>query len=218
MALDKCWFQRMNRAVFLDRDGILNVDRGYTFQLTDLVVPEGVAQALARLKSKGLKLVVITNQSGVARGKFTTADVDAFHSALQSEIQRLGGPALDLFKSCPHHPDGHVAPYNVACACRKPAIGLITDACVALDIDPKKSFMIGDKWSDILCAHRAGAKPILVQSAQSLSYDLPDDVRLTKAKDRRGKDITIATSFETGGVEVYSSLSDAVSLVLESLD
>ena len=78
--------------------------------------------------------------------------------------------------------------------------------------------MIGDKWSDILCGHRAGAKPILVQSVQSLSYALPDDVCLSKAKDQRGRDNTIATSLETGDVEVYSSLSDAVSLVLESSD
>lgn len=208
----------MNRAVFLDRDGILNVDRGYTFQRADLVVPEGVPQALGRLKSKGFKLVVVTNQSGIARGKFSMADVEAFHGALQAEIQRLGGPVLDLFKTCPHHPEGHVAPYNVACACRKPSIGLIADACSVLDIDSKRSFMIGDKWSDILCGHRAGAKPVLVRSAQSLSYDLPDDVRLGKGKDQRGRDIAIATSLETGDVAVYSSLSDAVSLVLESSD
>ncbi len=218
MALDKCWFQRMNRAVFLDRDGILNVDRGYTFQIADLVVPEGVPQALGRLKSKGFKLVVITNQSGIARGKFSMAEVEAFHSALQKEIQRLGGPVLDLFKTCPHHPEGHVAPYNVDCACRKPAIGLISDACSALDIDSKRSFMIGDKWTDILCGHRAGARPMLVQNVQSLSYDLPDDVRLSKAKSQRGRDITVATSLETGDIAVYSSLSDAVSVVLESSD
>ncbi len=208
----------MNRAVFLDRDGILNVDRGYTYLRTDLVVPDGVPQALGRLKSKGFKLVVVTNQSGVARGKFSMADVEAFHSALQVEIKRLGGPEIDLFKTCPHHPEGHCVPYNVACSCRKPAIGLISDACVALDIDPKRSFMIGDKWSDILCGHRAGVKPVLVQSVQSLSYDLPDDVRKIKAKDRSGRGITFATSLETGDIEVYSSLSDAVSLVLETSD
>lgn len=202
----------MNRAVFLDRDGILNVDRGYTFRVADLEVPAGVPESLSRLKSHGFKLVVITNQSGVARGKFTMGDVDAFHAALESEIIRRGGPRFDLVMTCPHHPDGSVAPFNVACECRKPGQKLIKDASEVLGIDCSRSFMIGDKWSDVLCGFRAGARPLLVQEAASLSYGLPQGVRVIKPV--TASENGLVTSTETGDVEIYSSLSDAVSRVI----
>ncbi len=214
MALREFGICGMNRAVFLDRDGILNVDRGYTFRKADLLVPEGVPEALQRLKVNGFHLVVITNQSGIARGKFGLADVDTFHEALQAEIQRRGGPRLDLFRICPHHPDGTVVPFNIECECRKPGTLLISTACDALNIDPSKSFLIGDKWSDVLCGLRVGARPFLVQNPQGLAYDLPDDVSLLRADDPAGRTIRIATSVITGDVEVYSSLSDVVSRIL----
>lgn len=205
----------MNRAVFLDRDGILNVDRGYTWRLADLVVPGGVPESLSLLKKLGLKLVVVTNQSGVARGKFAMSDVAAFNAALESEVVRRGGPRFDMIMTCPHHPDGSVAPYNVSCECRKPGVKLLRDAAATLDIDCSRSFMIGDKWSDVLCGFRAHARPILVQEAASLSYDLPEGVRITRpvAGGEGSRSGGIATSVETGDVEIYSSLSDAVSRV-----
>lgn len=221
----------MNRAVFLDRDGILNVDRGYTFRISDLLVPDGVPESLARLKSNGFKLVVVTNQSGVARGKFSMPDVSDFHDALQAEIVRRGGPVFDLIKICPHHPDGQVIPFNVACQCRKPGLQLIEEACSALAIDPGISFMVGDKWSDILCGVRAGTTSILVQEPQGpshgsdrglqqrlqqgLRYELPDDARFETVVDSSGRKITVASSTGTGAVEVYSSLSSVVSRILE---
>ena len=213
----------MNRAVFLDRDGILNVDRGYTFRISDLLVPDGVPESLARLKSNGFKLVVITNQSGVARGKFSMADVSDFHDALQAEIVRRGGPVFDLIKICPHPPDGQVIPFNVACQCRKPGMQLIEEACSSLAINPGISFMVGDKWSDVLCGVRAGTTPILVlepqgpshKSSRGLRYELPDDARFETAVDSSGRKIRVASSTGTGAVEVYSSLSSVVSRILE---
>mgnify|MGYP006275055503 CR=1 FL=1 len=205
----------MNRAVFLDRDGILNVDRGYTWRLSDLVVPDGVPESLSILKKLGFKLVVVTNQSGVARGKFPLSAVEAFNAALESEIVRRGGPGFDIIMTCPHHPDGSVVPYNIRCECRKPGVKLLKDASVALGIDCSGSFMIGDKWSDVLCGFRAGARPILVREAASLSYDLPEGVRVTRPVPggEASRSGGIATSSETGDVEIYSSLSDAVSRV-----
>lgn len=205
----------MSRAVFLDRDGILNVDRGYTFRVPDLVVPAGVPEALSRLRDAGFKLVVITNQSGVARGKFTMRDVEIFHAALESEVVRRGGPGFDLVMTCPHHPDGSVAPFNVTCDCRKPGQKLIQDASQALGIDCARSFMVGDKWSDVLCGFRAGSRPLLVQDPASLSYDLPEGVRVTRQVSPR--QCGLVTSPETGDVEVYSSLSDAVSGIVGPL-
>ncbi|MEY4630414.1 MAG: hypothetical protein RIQ81_534 [Pseudomonadota bacterium] len=204
----------MNRAVFLDRDGVLNVDVGYTWRLHDLSVPEDVPGALSRLSSAGFKLVVITNQSGVARGKFGLKDVEAFHQALQAHISRLNGPKIDAWMTCPHHPEGSVAPFNVACECRKPGIRLITDASAQLQIDVTKSFLIGDKWSDILCGRRAGAQTLLVQDPKSLSYALPENVRISSQADAGGRKVRIASATETGPVEIHSSLSSAVERVV----
>jgi D-glycero-D-manno-heptose 1,7-bisphosphate phosphatase len=204
-----------DRAVFLDRDGILNVDRGYTFRISDLSVPAGVPEALARLHAGGFRLVVVTNQSGVARGKFTMEDVSAFHAALQAEISRQGGPVLDSWMVCPHHPEGTVAPFNVACDCRKPETRLVKDACHSFQLDPQKCFFIGDKWSDVLCGIRAGTQVMLVQEAGSLTYSLPANVAISYSR-AEGSDEIVgeAQSRETGRVMIYSSLSSAVSSLL----
>ena len=206
-----------DRAVFLDRDGVLNVDRGYTFRISDLIVPQGVPESLARLHAAGFKLVVVTNQSGVARGKFTMADVNAFHAALQGEVTRRGGPVLDAWMTCPHHPEGSVPPFNVACDCRKPGTRLIEDACRSLKLDPTRCFMIGDKWSDVLSGKRAGLQAMLVQEPDSLSYDFPADVKITSRAPAGGLVIGEAWSDETGAVEIHSSLSSAVDRLLSRL-
>lgn len=203
----------MNRAVFLDRDGVLNLDVGYTFRVTDLRIPEDVPAALGELKALGFKLIVITNQSGVARGRFTLADVAEFNSALQAELIRAGGPQLDLIKVCPHHPAGKVALYTHHCECRKPGTKLVDEACIELDIDRQASFFIGDKWSDVMCAVGAGVRPFLVQSQEGLSYDLPAHVSSVSESDS-DDGVKVVSADESGPVEVHSSLSSAVSSLL----
>lgn len=204
----------MSRAVFLDRDGVLNVDVGYTYRLQDLSVPDDVPRSLYRLKTAGFKLVVITNQSGVARGKFTMRDVESFHVAMQDQITAAGGPFIDAWMICPHHPDGSVAPFNVACDCRKPGTRLISDASARLQLDVQRSFLIGDKWSDVLCGRRAGARVLLVQEPKSLSYALPEGVEMSIRQEGDGREVRIASSPDTGPVEIHSSLSSAVGRIL----
>lgn len=153
----------MRRAVFLDRDGVLNVDLGYTYKAGDLKLVSGVIPGLKKLHDAGFAFVVITNQSGVARGLFTLRDVDAFHVELTRQIQLLAPEIQFLdFMICPHHPKGVVAEFAIECGCRKPGIKLITDAATRHGLDVKQSWLVGDKDSDVDCAHNAGMRGIQV--------------------------------------------------------
>jgi len=157
-------------AVFLDRDGVLNADGGYLHRREDLHLLPRVPEALAELKKRGFLLVVASNQSGVARGYFTTADVDAFHQELARAIVAAGGPALDALYYCPHLPGGSVAAYSRACDCRKPAPGLLLTAAAQLPIDLTRSYMVGDKPSDVACALAAGVQAIQIVQANTSTH------------------------------------------------
>lgn len=152
-------------AVFLDRDGVINADTGYVYKPEDLKLLPGVAQGMRRLKELGYQLYIITNQSGVARGMFTIEQVYAFHQRLKEELAKDGATFDDLFM-CPHHPDGKIAAYAIACDCRKPATGLIEQAFKKHAIDRAKSFLVGDKDSDITCAENAHIRGIQMADTQ----------------------------------------------------
>jgi len=159
----------MNRAVFLDRDGTINEEVGYLRNLDMLKVIPGVGAAIRRLNAAGFKVVIITNQSGVARGYFPESLVHEAHDLLTRSL-RSEGALIDGIYYCPHHPTAGDSKYTFVCDCRKPATGLLDRAARDLDIDLKRSFMVGDKWSDVELGHRAGARSILVRSGFA-----PDD-------------------------------------------
>jgi heptosyltransferase-2 len=140
--------------VFLDRDGTLNYDPGYLKVAADLKLLAGVGSALARLKGAGAKLVVVTNQSGVGRGILTLKDLEAIHARLQGLLEQEDA-ALDAIYFCPHHPDD-------GCRCRKPNVGMVERAVSELQLDLRRSYLIGDHARDIQLAHRVGAKAILL--------------------------------------------------------
>jgi len=140
--------------VFLDRDGTLNHDPGYLKVAADLKLLSGVGPALARLKEAGAKLVVVTNQSGVARGMLTLKDLEAIHARLEGLLEREDA-ALDAIYFCPHHPDD-------GCRCRKPETGMVERAVSELHLDLRRSYLIGDHARDIQLAHRVGAKAVLI--------------------------------------------------------
>ena len=142
--------------VFLDRDGTLNYDPGYLKIAADLKLLPGVASALARLKQAGARLVVVTNQSGVGRGMITLKDLEAIHARLQGLLEQEQA-ALDAIYFCPHHP-------NDGCHCRKPNAGMVERAVSELQLDLRRSYMIGDHARDIQLAQRVGAKAILITS------------------------------------------------------
>lgn len=131
----------------------------------DLCFLPQVAAALQQLKNLGYLLICVTNQSGVARGMFTRAAVDRFHETMSQQLANLG-VALDGIYVCPHHPDGKVTEFAKKCDCRKPAPGLIHQATQDFAIDLQKSYLIGDKDSDIACARQAGMKAIRIDSGQ----------------------------------------------------
>jgi D-glycero-D-manno-heptose 1,7-bisphosphate phosphatase len=153
----------LDRAVFFDRDGTLLVEIGYLAH-PSLVVPYSrTLEALRLAREADFRLVAVTNQSGVARGYLTEGDLEGIHDRMQ-EVFRAGGAQLDAVYYCPHHPEGTVAGYARTCDCRKPSPGMGTMAARSLGIDLKKSFMIGDKETDLLFGRAIGAISCLVRT------------------------------------------------------
>jgi D-glycero-D-manno-heptose 1,7-bisphosphate phosphatase len=150
-------------AVFLDRDGTIIEDIGYLDRIDRLSLYPWSIDAIRALNRSGFRVVLITNQSGIARGIFTEAFVDEVHRHLASLLAK-GHAHIDAYYYCPHHPDGHVEPYARRCACRKPGRALVDRAVEAFGIDPTKSFVIGDKWLDVEMARAIGGRGILVRT------------------------------------------------------
>lgn len=156
----------MHGAVFLDKDGTLVEDLPYNVDPTRLRLTAGAAGALARLRASGYALIVITNQPGVARGRVQEDEVRRLRAHL------LGDPGLGLadLYYCPHDPAGSVAAYAVRCGCRKPAPGLILQACAEHGLDPRCSWFIGDILDDMEAGRRAGCRTILLDNGHETEW------------------------------------------------
>jgi D-glycero-D-manno-heptose 1,7-bisphosphate phosphatase len=150
-------------AVFVDRDGTLIEEVGFLDRVERLAFYPWTTDAIRALNHAGLRVVVVSNQSGVARGLFTEAVVDRVHSHMESLLQ-AGGAHIDAYYYCPHHPDGKVPRYTQPCECRKPKRGLVDRAARELGIDPARSFIVGDRWVDIGLASAVGARGVLVRT------------------------------------------------------
>ena len=151
----------MNRAVFLDRDGTLIEERGYLDRMELLEVFPWTTDALRLLKRAGYKLVVITNQSAIARGIIDEAFLHDVHHELNARLAR-GGVQIDRFYFCPHLADARIERYRQACRCRKPGPGMIEQACRDMHLDPASSIMVGDRWLDVACGVAAGTRALRV--------------------------------------------------------
>jgi histidinol-phosphate phosphatase family protein len=161
-------------SVFLDRDGTLIEEVPYLADPERVALLPGAA-ALARLAAAGYALVVATNQSGVARGLYGEAAVDAVHGRLRA-LLAAGGVRLDAVLYCPHHPEGTVAAYARACRCRKPGPGMLEAAAGRLDLDLAASFFIGNHPSDVGAAVAAGAAPLYVTTGRAAGRPPPPGV------------------------------------------
>ncbi len=151
-----------NRAVFVDRDGVLNEEVDYLSKVEDLKLISGSGEAVARLRAKGFKVIVISNQSAVARGRLSLSGLEIITRALRRELKRENPKSrLDAVYYCPHHPD-----FGKPCSCRKPEIGLIKKAQKKFNLDLRSSYFVGDSSADILAAHRAGCAPLLVKTGK----------------------------------------------------
>ncbi|MFH2074869.1 MAG: HAD family hydrolase [Pseudomonadota bacterium] len=150
-------------AVFLDRDGTINEEIGYMDRLEKLRLIPGAAEAIRLINESGMKTIVVTNQSGVARNVFDEASVDEVHARLR-DMLRAEGAFLDGVYYCPHHPTEGRGDYLRTCDCRKPAPGLLLRAAEELRLDLARSYMVGDTLKDIEAGTRAGVKGILVRT------------------------------------------------------
>lgn len=160
----------MRPAVFLDRDGTVIQEQGYLGRL-DLVQPfPYAAGAIRLLRDAGFAVVIVTNQAGVARGFFDEVFVRAAHDHL-SALLAAGGAVVDGYYYCPHHPEGTVERYRMACRCRKPGPGMIEMAARELDLDVQGSFVVGDKWLDVGLAENAGAAGVLVRTGYGVESE-----------------------------------------------
>lgn len=150
-------------AVFLDRDGTLIEDIGYLTRPSQMILFPWTVDAVRALNHAGFPVVVITNQSGIARGLLTEAVVHETHQHLSSMLE-AGGAHIDAYYYCPHHPDGPLPAYAERCQCRKPGRALVDRAAADLNLDPARSFVVGDKWLDVGLARTIGARGILVRT------------------------------------------------------
>ena len=189
----------MTPAVFLDRDGTLIEEVGHLSAIEQIAVFPWTADALRRLHDAGFKLVIVSNQAGVARGFFDEAFVELANATLVGHLTAKG-VTIDGVYYCPHHPEGTVERYRVVCECRKPRPGMIRRAVEELGLDPSRSFVIGDRWLDVELAEQAGAQGILVRTGHgAVEAALP-------APDRLASPVIVST------------LAEAVDWILGSRD
>jgi D-glycero-D-manno-heptose 1,7-bisphosphate phosphatase len=152
---------KSRRAVFFDRDGTLNVEVGHLRRLDHFEVYPFAAAAVKKVNDAGLLAIVITNQSGVARGYFPEEHVHSANAKLLTQLESAGA-RMDGIYFCPHHPKGPIEKFMQECSCRKPSPGMLEQAAKEFGIQLDQSFVIGDRFVDIEVAHRVGAVPILV--------------------------------------------------------
>jgi D-glycero-D-manno-heptose 1,7-bisphosphate phosphatase len=153
------------RAVFLDRDGVLVQERGYLTRPSEMEVVAGAYEAVRALRRLGFEVIVVTNQSAVARGLLSVGELDVLHEELLERFAAADAP-LDGVYACPHHPEGTVTALRRVCDCRKPAPGLVLRAARERRIALEGSWLVGDQWSDLECARAAGVAAVLVRTGK----------------------------------------------------
>ena len=157
-------------AVFVDRDGTLIREVGYLSRLEQIEVLPRVPESIQLLRQRGLKVVIITNQSAVARGFITEDELQQIHRELEKQLAKRGA-FLDGIYYCPHHPSEGRDPYRIPCVCRKPNVGLAARAATELHLDLSRSYMVGDQPSDMELASRIGARGILINGEERVQRE-----------------------------------------------
>ena len=157
-------------AVFLDRDGTLIEEVGYLDRPERVELYPWSVDAIRALNRAGLRIVLVSNQSGVARGFFSEEVVQRVHDRI-ADLLAHGGATIDAYYYCPHHPDGKVPAYARQCECRKPGRALVDRAVRELGVNPGRSFTVGDRWLDIALARHIGARGLLVRTGYGSSEE-----------------------------------------------
>lgn len=194
----------MNKAVFLDRDGVITKEPPhYAHRIDQLKLVPKSAETIKGLNEGGFKVIVISNQSGVARGYYQEKDIKIYNNEMKRQLEEKGAH-IDAIYYCPHHPEATIKEYRIDCNCRKPKPGMLKRAEKDLNLDLKRSFLIGDKISDIEAGYRAGCKTILVLTGQGngelkkisemdikpnyISKDLHTAIQIIKRNNKNDKD------------------------------
>ena len=151
----------LRKTIFLDRDGTINIDHGYVYRKEDFQFLPGVLKGLKLLEQLGFLLVIITNQSGIARGYYTEDEYHELNKWLLNELKKEGIHIASSFY-CPHHPEAKVEEYRMSCECRKPGTALYKQACAQWDVDTEKSYAIGDKERDVSFCGESDVKGIIL--------------------------------------------------------
>lgn len=160
-------------AVFLDRDGVVIEDSHYLGDAASMCLVPGSAEAIAALNRAGWAVVIVTNQSGVARGLFSFDSVGLVHNAISAMLSDRGAH-IDAFQFCPHHPQAELAEYRADCDCRKPRPGMLHLAARELGLDLAASWMIGDRASDLEAGAAAGCRTVLVRTGYGATVDVAE--------------------------------------------
>ena len=168
----------MKRAVFFDRDGVLNEEVGFLYEVEKFIWVDGAREAIKFCNDNNLLTVVVTNQSGIARGMYTAHEVENIHAFMQRSLAEIGAH-IDAFYYCPHHPEGKITELAVACDCRKPKPGMILRACAELEINPAESILFGDSKRDLDAAQAAGLRAGISFTSEN---NLLDVVKLSVKK------------------------------------
>ena len=158
-------------AVFLDRDGTINEQMGYINHSCRFQLLPGAAEAIKKLNDMDIPVVVISNQSGLARGYFPEELLGEVHEKMNRLLAEKGAH-VDAIYYCPHHPEAKEERFREACSCRKPRPGLVLKAAKQLNLDPGRSYVVGDRWSDIKTAANCGAKSVLVRTGYGRGDEL----------------------------------------------
>ncbi|MEA2115470.1 MAG: D-glycero-beta-D-manno-heptose 1,7-bisphosphate 7-phosphatase [Thermodesulfobacteriota bacterium] len=187
-------------AVFLDRDGTINEQMGYINHISRFVLLPGVGRAIRKLNEQRIPVVVVSNQSGLARGYFPASLLDEVNQKMEQQLAAEGAH-IDGLYICPHHPEAKEEKYRKACSCRKPKIGLLEQAAADLNLDLTRSYMVGDRWSDLKCGAAAGATSILVLTGYG-----------------RGDQQYIGPQQESQPAMVAEDLNAAVDWIMEQLE
>lgn len=162
-----------SRAVFLDRDGTINVEKNYLWKIEDWEWIPGAPEAIRELNDTGFRVIVVSNQAGIAKGYYKAEDVIALHHFVSDALARIGA-RIDAYYFCPHHPDFG----DAECTCRKPKPGMLLRAAADYKVDLQESWIIGDKLIDVTAGKRAGTKAAMVKTGYGAkeSLDVSGDI------------------------------------------
>lgn len=177
----------MRKAVFLDRDGTINIEKNYLYKIEDFEFLPGVFEALKLIQKKGYLLIIISNQSGIGRGFYTEKDFEVLTDWMLKKL-KLEGIIINGIYYCPHHPNASKQKYKINCRCRKPGIAMFEKAIEDFNIELEKSYVVGDKFRDCKICMQSKCKGFLIGENEKI--DLIDQVKGHKFKNiRYAKDL-----------------------------